>query len=268
MTGKMPLTEEEVTKKATLLNHHLRGYSIPEVERCILISSILIALQDNHFLNVYREYQNTQNKELIKLIFEACENILKKHELDDDKIKIIIEEYKKFQNSSLLTSATIQCKKAKKHITNTILRDLIVRIHDEIFPYVHNNLDLLGMFCSIFIRSTSSDSKTGLVLTPKHITDLFCNIANLTENSIVFDPCCGTGGFLISAMDYTKKLIGIELRTDIFTHTCSNMMMRGDGKSHIYHGDCFDDNLKKEIKQFNPDISFLNPPYQDGNADE
>lgn len=282
---KKPLTEEEVTKKAISYNEFLHRYSIPEIERCTLISSILISLQDNAFLNGYREYENTQNKELIKHIFQACENTLKKHELDDNKIKIIIDEYKKFKNSSLFNSTTIKCQKNKKQFPNTILRDLIIRIHDEILPYVKNNdFDTLGVFYRIFIRYAGSDSKTGLVLTPNHITDLFCNIANLTENSIVFDPCCGTGGFLISAMDYmikkagnnsethkrikTKQLLGIELRTDMFTHTCSNMMMRGDGKSHIYHGDCFDDNLKKEIKQFNPDISFLNPPYQDGNSDE
>jgi len=283
MTEK--LTEKEVAKKASICNQYLRRYSIPEVERCTIVSAILIALQDNAFLNGYREYENTQNKELMNHIFEACENTLKKHELDVNTINIMLDEYKKFQNSNLLTSNTLKCKKAKKEIPNNILSDLIILIHDEILPYVTNNdLDILGRFCSLFIRSSSSDSKTGLVLTPEHITDFFCDIANLTENSIVLDPCCGTGGFLISAMDYmikkagnnsethkrikTKQLLGIELRTDMFTHTCSNMMMRGDGKSHIYHGDCFDRNLTNEIKQFNPDISFLNPPYQDGNSDE
>ena len=34
-----------------------------------------------------------------------------------------------------------------------------------------------------------------------------------------------------------KQLIGIERRTDMFTFACSNMMMSGDGKSHIYQSD-------------------------------
>lgn len=42
----------------------------------------------------------------------------------------------------------------------------------------------------------------GLVLTPTHITDFFCDIAELNISSVVFDPCCGTGGFLVSAMKY------------------------------------------------------------------
>ncbi len=40
----------------------------------------------------------------------------------------------------------------------------------------------------------------GIILTPKHITQLFCDLVNLNEDDVVFDPCCGTGGFLIAAM--------------------------------------------------------------------
>ena len=54
----------------------------------------------------------------------------------------------------------------------------------------------------------------------------------------------------------------------MFSHVCSNMMMRGDGKSHIFHGDCFSSELKNKVKDFKPTRGFLNPPYQDGNAKE
>ena len=94
-----------------------------------------------------------------------------------------------------------------------------------------------------------------MILTPAHVTDLFCDLASVDKDSIIYDPCCGTGGFLISAMkrmltdaggDEEKKssirknqLIGVELRPSMFTYACSNMMMRGDGKSNIRCGDCF-----------------------------
>ena len=53
----------------------------------------------------------------------------------------------------------------------------------------------------------------------------------------------------------------------MFTHACSNMMMRGDGKSNIYHEDCFNAKINKTIKERKPTVSFLNPPY-DGGPDE
>ena len=159
-------------------------------------------------------------------------------------------------------------------------RDLINDLNENVLPYVSNDgFDVLGKFYTQFIRYAGNDSKTGLVLTPTHITDLFCDLADLNENSRVFDPCCGTGGFLVSAMNHmldksgnnldkhkkikSNQLIGIEERADMFSHACSNMMMRGDGKSHIHYGDCFDEELKKRVLEESPDRVFLNPPYSE-----
>ena len=48
---------------------------------------------------------------------------------------------------------------------------------------------------------SGGDGQTlGIILTPKHITQLFCDLADLRPTDIVFDPCCGTAGFLIAAM--------------------------------------------------------------------
>ena len=138
---------------------------------------------------------------------------------------------------------------------------------------------MLGKFYTQFIRYAGTDKKIGLVLTPSHITDLFCDLADLNESCKVLDPCCGTGGFLVSAMNYMlnksgsnlnkhkkikgTQLIGIEKESDMFSHACSNMMMRGDGKSHIHHGDCFDEELKKQVLKESPDRALLNPPYSE-----
>ena len=48
----------------------------------------------------------------------------------------------------------------------------------------------------------------GIVLTPKHITELFCDLANIKPTDKVFDPCCGTAGFLIASMHKMVKLAG------------------------------------------------------------
>jgi len=278
-----PLSENELVGKAIQLNKDLHEYSVPEMERCTLISAILVALQNEVFVKSYNLYSD--NKELIDALYTACDSVLKNNGPDEEKRKIILAEYRKFENTDQFVSPFAKKRKEKKEVNNTILRDLITDLNTHILPYIKNNhFDILGKFYTQFIRYAASDKKTGLVLTPSHITDFFCDIVNLDKDDIVFDPCCGTGGFLVSAMNYmlnkggnsqekqkeikSKQLIGIEKRTDMFSHTCSNMMMRGDGKSHIYKGDCFDKKLKEEIKSHNPNVSFLNPPYQDGNADE
>ncbi len=279
-----PISEDELIKKAIEYNSFLHKYSIPEVERCTLISSILIALQDKPFLSSYKEYTN--NRDLIENLIEACKRVLKSKELEDRKTEVIIDEYSKFKNNNgSFNSQTFYNKKTKSDEANTILRDFIILINENILPYINNSeFDVLGKFYTQFIRYAGSDKKTGLVLTPTHITDLFCEIADLGIDDIVFDECCGTAGFLVSAMNYMLKkagnnsekkkiikssqLLGIEDRSDMFSHACSNMMMRGDGKSHILYGDCFKEENKSIIRANKPTKAFLNPPYQDGNAAE
>jgi type I restriction-modification system DNA methylase subunit len=248
-----------------------------------LISAILISLQDKPFLSSYQEY--TSNKDLIESLIEASKRVLKNNKLEEKKTGVIIDEYSKFKNNVSFNSQTFYNKKTKKDEVNTILKDFIILINENILPYINNSeFDVLGKFYTQFIRYAGSDKKTGLVLTPTHITDLFCDIADLSTDDIVFDECCGTAGFLVSAMNYMLKkagsnidkkkkikssqLLGIEARSDMFSHACSNMMMRGDGKSHILYGDCFTEANKNIIKSNKPTKAFLNPPYQDGNAAE
>ena len=79
------------------------------------------------------------------------------------------------------------------------------------------------------------------MLTPRHITELFCDLVDLKPDDIVFDPCCGTGSFLIAAMSRMlnaadefqrknikqKRIHGIEAREDMFSIATTNMILRG-----------------------------------------
>jgi len=42
---------------------------------------------------------------------------------------------------------------------------------------------------------------------------------------------------------------------------CSNMMMRGDGKSNIFQGDSLSTKNKNYVKKHKPTVGLLNPPY-------
>jgi len=120
----------------------------------------------------------------------------------------------------------------------------------------------------------------GLVFTHKHVTDLFADLAKLNKNSVVLDTCFGTGGFLISAMkkmtenvtaDEKKhilenSLIGIEQEPQMFALAVSNMILRGDGKTNLYQGSCFDEALFDKVKD-KASAGFINPPYSQKGED-
>lgn len=278
-----PFNEEELIKKAIEYNSFLHSYSVKEDARCTLISAILISLQDEAFLNGFK--YNNSNHSLIESMLLACNNVLETNGLSLDKRNVIISEYEKFKNNNSFSSDIIIDKKTKQSKKNTLLKEFIFSISQEILPHIQESqFDVLGKFYTQFIRYAGSDKNTGLVLTPTHITDFFCEIAELNTDDVVLDPCCGTSGFLVSAMNYMLKkagnnidkqkqikksqLIGVETRPDMFSHACSNMMMRGDGKSHVIFGDFFVEKNKNQVKSHKPTKGFLNPPYKDKNTVE
>jgi type I restriction-modification system DNA methylase subunit len=162
----------------------------------------------------------------------------------------------------------------------TVLKILIWQVEKNIAPFFHayDEYDVIGSFYWEFLRYTGWDKQwLGIVLTPKHITELFVELARVNVNSKVLDPCCGTGWFLISAMKKmiedakedsklidkikAEQLIWIEQNPNMYTLACSNMILRWDGKANIYQWDCFDPELVEKIKEHKPNTWFINPPY-------
>ena len=285
----LPLIEKlskiQITSKAIEYNEILNEHSIPETERCTFISAILLGIQHIPFRKSYFNYGDT--KQLVVQLLVSCNNVLIQNNLDGERIKQILSQYGTINNHKIIQIKNITDKKTKKNLPNFILRDFITGIIKDIYPLLmqgQEGYDVLGKFYTEFIRYAGSDKKTGLVLTPSHVTELFCDLVNLTENDVVYDPCCGTGSFLISSMKRmleiasnnkekqkaikNNQLIGTEVRSDMFVYACSNMMMRGDGKSNIYNKDCFNPNHKKIIKVKEPTVVMLNPPYDGGTSDQ
>lgn len=271
----------KIIEKAVEYNNKLENYSIPTTERATLISGILLALQYDRFRNTYQ--QSSDVIDLVEFILDSCEKILKKNKIEEERRESILRVYSTIKNHKITTAKTIQDKKTKKSVPNTLISDLIYEIKKDIYPLVNYDnfgFDVLGKFYTEFIKYSGSDGKTGLVLTPSHITDLFCDLIDLNVDDVVYDCCCGTGGFLVASMKRMislagnnaekiknikqNQLIGTEERADMFTFACSNMMMRGDGKSHIYNEDCYNEKHKARVKKLKPTVAMLNPPYSVG----
>ena len=197
----------EITKTAIDLNKELNDYSIVEYERCTLISAVLLALQDAAFKASYKDRATSKKLKptptrLAQFIISSISSVLKDADIDDERVVSMIGEYQKIKSHSICKSLLIKKKKASAQRDNYVLRDITERLEKSILPLItmgDKGYDVLGRFYREFIRHAGTDKKTGLVLTPQHITEFFCDIVNLNANDVVFDSCCGSGGFLISA---------------------------------------------------------------------
>ena len=125
-----------------------------------------------------------------------------------------------------------------------------------------------------------SDGQTlGIILTPRHITDLMCDLVDVQVDDVVLDPTCGTAGFLISAMHRMvrqangnttlernikkKQLHGFEIQPNMFVIAAANMILRKDGNANLRQ----EDFLKQEagmVQLKGATVGLMNPPYSQG----
>jgi type I restriction enzyme M protein len=265
------------------LNEKLHHEKIEEDKRSLLISSILIALESRAFKTSYpligcineedtpkEKKLKIENapKELANLLVDTVINQLKSANIQEDKLENL-----KIQYSFIRTDTSLSTKEG-------VLKNIVESIDKNINTFIktHEYFDVLGQLYIEFLRYANSDKGLGIVLTPPHITELFADLARANKNSVVYDNCTGTGGFLISAMKRMihdakedtslirkikqKQLFGVEYQSKIFALAVSNMFIHQDGKSNVLQGSCFDEKIVKFIKSKKPTIGLLNPPYK------
>lgn len=264
------ITEDELMKYANKLHNDLRDYAnLPEQDKPLLISGILLALQKNSFRKNYMDYEDD---ELADELYKAIRKQLEDSEIPLYKENNLINVY------GFITTRN-EFKKPHKKLHENPLRYFIRNIDEKVRPFVEDNhaVDIIGKFYGEFLRYSGGDGKgLGIVLTPRHICELMVELAGVNKDSILLDTCTGTSSILIAGMrkmiedangDEDKileikrnQLIGIEQQPNMYSLACSNMILRGDGKANMYLGSCFDltDDIRDELK---PNIGIINPPY-------
>jgi type I restriction-modification system DNA methylase subunit len=262
---------EQLLEYSKILNYQLHKLKIKEDKRSLLVSGVLVALDNKNF---YRDYAGiTSSKILANTLTDTIEEQLNNEDLQGDKIKKLMENYNFIKTHPSL----IQPKKTKDLKE---LKELIDDIDENINGYVrtYKYYDVLGQFYIEFLRYSNADKGLGIVLTPPHITDFFTDIVDIKVTDIVFDNCTGTGGFLVSSMkkmidkcngdlkeeESIKKsqLYGVEYQPEMYPLAVSNMFLHGDGKSNIFSGSCFDKDIIRLAQSKKPTVGFLNPPYK------
>lgn len=272
----------EILKDASDLHEDLRNYgNLKETDKPLIVSGILLALREGESKNfsissLIGEKEDDFGTTDGTKIYNAIENNLKRSnvapEVKRDKIR---NNFSIIQDSKTLNEINTTLNKTPlKHFTEFLYKKIYKTI-----KYTNSSEDYLGRFYGEFMSYSGGDGQTlGIVLTPKHITDLFCDLINIKANDVVLDPCSGTGGFLISTMHHMlgqtsnerlrknikqNQLHGIEIRSDMFTIATTNMILRGDGKSNLINDDFLNIDSNK-LQLIGATVGMMNPPYSQG----
>jgi len=260
---------DRIRETAIEIHECLREIKVIEAHKPIFIAGILIALLDDDFCKMYTKLPSF--KAVMSGIQNAIENVLVNSGIQSDRTAYIKQVFKTLQDNTKFGEIPLIHKKSICWYVEELERNI-----KPMMNYTDSTLDALGEFYHEFIKYSGGDgSGLGIVLTPQHLTEFMCEVAGVNKNSRVIDICCGSGSFLVTAMSQMfrtanpleaenirkNQLYGVEFDDGLYTLAVANMIIRQDGKSNIYKGDCFNPTLTEELKAKNVNIGLINPPY-------
>ncbi len=290
-------TEAEVKKELRRYTlscaNFLRANGIEDDSKAGFVSAIILGLTNSES-KLYKDTKSaietkrfTKSKKILSdQIGKNSVKMLKAalygdgDELEDDYIRGIWDidnipkgkrtALKKFYNNLLAKDELLRAPKGENRDFldgDTVLSRCIYSLYENVIEVLdhYKGIDIMGEFYTTFLRFTKGNAKEkGIVLTPKHITELFCDIAEyysdekMTEKTKIIDICCGTGAFLISSLARIKEniwnekiseskkkekysdaqansLIGVERNPSMYALAYANMRFHGDGKSNLFN---------------------------------
>lgn len=207
------------------LNNTLRAEGLRAgIERLSEFANILFLklLSENKDNNYWNSIKNQRDEDIIGFI-------------NNHIIKDIQDKY----GGDVFTELNIENPKT--------LREII----DKLDPLVLSTIDtdVKGEAFEYFLRNTTStENDLGEYFTPRHIVKTIIHLVNPIFKESVYDPFCGTGGFLTQAFKYIKENSILDEKEEEFlkhktifggeiTSTARiakmNMILQGDGHSGV-----------------------------------
>ncbi len=178
------------------------------------------------------------------------------HELQEYINKIVLPRFdREYNHSSDIFNKKLLVNKAEN------LREIVKRI-SKLGNLLDTNSDIKGDAFEYFLKnSISVGNDLGEYFTPRHIVKLMVDLLDLKFEETIYDPCCGTGGFLIEAFKniknkckQTEKNIDILENNTVFGREISttskiakmNMIIMGDGHNNIEQKDALEFPIKEK----------------------
>jgi type I restriction enzyme M protein len=251
--------KEKVMQNTYKLNEMLHRHSIPEKLRSQFVGTCLLALKNGLDYST----PSLTAAQIRTRIKEVLEDLLNSDINKAEKLALL--------NRNVLGDQYV------RQLSIAAFREILKFIEDNILPFINDKStsgqDLLNLFFVTFNKYVGKSDKNQ-AFTPDHITDFMAKITGVNKHSVVLDPCCGSGSFLVRAMtqalddcataaeqENVKKhqIFGIEFDENVYGLATTNMLIHSDGNSNIVKGSCFA--LADWIKDAKPNVILMNPPY-------
>lgn len=213
------------------------------------------------------------------------------------------------------SAGSIRCAKrvgslfdsVKKQYPQIFKRSEEIELQPKVLAFIVTQLQMFSLLASdVDVKGKAYEEVVGSNLrgdrgeffTPRNVCSMMVAMVDPDEAQLVLDPACGTGGFLISAMNHVvsqikrevresgrprevqdkvirdrvtsflqSKLIGLDFNPNLVRATKMNMVMNNDGSGGLYQANSLEPPVmwSQELRERNlmgsVDIILTNPPF-------
>ena len=161
--------------------------------------------------------------------------------------------------------------------------------HLQAISLNQTDLDVKGVAFERFLGNFFK-GEIGQFFTPREVVEFMVDMITPNHEELILDPACGSGGFLLHAMDYIRaqasefhtegtpehynhwhdfakdQLFGIEVNDSIARVAKMNMIIHDDGHSNVISNDALVDfntlyNQNRGFERDRFDVILTNPPF-------
>lgn len=167
----------------------------------------------------------------------------------------------------------------------------------QMYSLLESDIDVKGRAYEEIVGSNLRGDR-GEFFTPRNICQMTVAMLDPGERQLILDPACGTGGFLITAMNYVIEkirsaeiskwgdveraenairqrvqrfaqnyIVGMDLNPNLVKASKMNMVMNNDGAGGLFQANSlkapatWDDDLRARQIMGQVDLIFTNPPF-------
>jgi type I restriction enzyme M protein len=169
--------------------------------------------------------------------------------------------------------------------SETNLRDILDKVHQISIDHIDDQhfFTLSQVYEDLLLKMGEKNSDGGQFFTPREVIRAMVHTVDPQLGQTVYDPCCGTGGFLAIAYEHIARKLGAQARsTDIdtlkhdtffgrekenlvFPIALANLVLHGIDQPNLWHGNSLTRRatygalFNKAPKQF--EVILTNPPF-------
>lgn len=165
------------------------------------------------------------------------------------------------------------------------LLDVLNRVHEIVVDRIdHTHIfPLSQVYEGLLLQMGHKSNDGGQFFTPREVVRAMVKVVDPQFEETIYDPCCGTGGFLAQAYEYMReknmldsdyssnsgfngnRFYGREKENLVYPLALANLVLHGIDKPHLWHGNTLTgDEVNGRLFHGSPnqfDVILTNPPF-------